>query len=240
MSIAARFQAALRDVHSPDPDVDELLPVRQSVACSRVLGVDGAGVSLAGSDGQRIPLGASSDMAGCAERLQFTAGEGPCATAQELREPVFARLDDLRRRWSDFAELLVHETPYRGVVALPLQEAIAGLGAINLYFRDEDAVPRLDVFEAMAVGDLVTTELSEAAVWSTWSPSRGPAWMHSPSAERRAAVWRALGVVGLALEMEPATALELLRATARATGSTVDDVAADLLSGRLVPAGLLA
>ena len=64
--------------------------------------------------------------------------------------------------------------------------------------------------------------------------------MHSPSAERRAAVWRALGVVGLALQMEPATALELLRATARATGSTVDDVAADLLSGRLVPAGLLA
>jgi len=238
MSIAARFEVALRDVHSPGPDVPELLPVRLSVACSQVLGVDGAGVSLAGRDGERIPLGASSDVAGCAERLQFTAGEGPCATAQEAREPVFARMDDLRRRWSDFAELLVRETPYRGVIALPLQEAIAGLGAINLYFRDEDAVPRLDVFEAMAVGDLVTTELSEAAVWSTWSPSRGPAWMHSPSAERRAAVWRALGMVGLALGIEPATALELLRATARATGSTVDDVAADLLNGRLAAEAL--
>jgi hypothetical protein len=62
--------------------------------------------------------------------------------------------------------------------------------------------------------------------------------MHSPSAERRAAVWHALGVVGLALEVEPPTALELLRATARATDSTVDDVAADLLDGRLVPAAL--
>src|SRR5206468_12838672 len=119
-------------------------------------------------------------------------------------------------------ELLWHVPPYRAVDALPLQEANAGLGAIDLFFQDEAAVPRLDVFEAMAVGDLVTTELSEAAVWSTWSAARGPAWMHSPSAERRSAVWHALGAVGLALEVEPPTALELLRATARATDSTVD------------------
>src|SRR4051794_35042784 len=125
MSIAARFQAALRDVQTPGAEIPELLPARLSVACPEVLGVDGAGVSLAGPDGERIPLGASSEAAGRAERLQFTAGEGPCATAQQERQPVFARLDDLRRRWLDFAELLVRETPYRGVVALPLQEAIA-------------------------------------------------------------------------------------------------------------------
>jgi hypothetical protein len=174
MSIAARFEAALREAATTVPEIDELLPVRLSVACARVLGVDGAGISLAGKNGERVPLGANDEHAARAERLQFTAGEGPCATAQQAREPVFALLDDLRRRWLAFADLLVRETPYRAVVALPLREAIAGLGAIDLYFRDEGAVPELDVFEAMAVGDLVTTELSEAAVWSTWSPARGP------------------------------------------------------------------
>lgn len=240
MSIAARFQSALRDVRSPEPDAPELLPVRLSVACSRVLGVDGAGISLAGPDGERIPLGASSELAARAERLQFTAGDGPCATAQQAHEPVFALLDDMRRRWLPFADLLVRETPFRAVVALPLREAISGLGAIDLYFRDGDAVTRLDVFEAMAVGDLVTTELSEAAVWSTWSPARGPAWLHGPSAERRAGVWEALGAVCLALDLDTPAALDLLRATAWSAGSTVDDVAADLLTGRLDAAALRA
>jgi hypothetical protein len=203
-----------------------------------VLGVDGAGISLAGPDGERIPLGASSELAARAERLQFTAGEGPCATAQQAREPVFAVLDDLRRRWLAFADLLVRETPFRAVVALPLREAISGLGAIDLYFRDGAAVPELDVFEAMAVGDLVTTELSEAAVWSTWSPARGPAWLHGPSAERRAGVWEALGAVCLALDLDAPAALDLLRATAWSAGSTVDDVAADVLTGRLEASAL--
>lgn len=240
VSIAARFQSTLREVTSPDPDVPELLPVRLSVACSRVLGVDGAGISIAGPDGERIPLGASSELAARAERLQFTAGEGPCATSQQAREPVFAVLDDLRRRWLDFADLLERETPYRAVVALPLREAISGLGAIDLYFQDEGAVVELDVFEAMAVGELVTTELSEAAVWSTWSPAQGPPWLHGPSAERRAGVWEALGAVCIALDIDAVTALDLLRATAWAAGSTVDDVAADVLAGRLDPAAMRA
>jgi hypothetical protein len=240
VSIAARFEDALRDAGSEVPDEPELLPVRLSVACARVLGVDGAGISLAGEDGQRIPLGANSELAARTERLQFTAGEGPCATAQAAREPVFADLGELRRRWLSFAELLERETPYRGVVALPLHEAIAGLGAIDLYFEDDGALTALDVFEAMAVGELVATSLSEAAVWSEWPAERGPGWLHGPSAEQRAAVWEATGLVALALDLDAAPALDLLRDTARAGGRTVDDVAADLLAGTLQPDALRA
>lgn len=232
MTIAGRFEAELEAVDGPELGGPELLPVRLSLACTRVLGVDGAGISMS-SGGRRIPLGASSEAAMLAERLQFTAGDGPCMAAQRSREPVFAPLAELRRRWPAFADLLVERSPYRAVVALPLREAISGLGAIDLYFGRDEGVPELDVFEAMAVGDLVTSTLSETAVWSTWSPAQGPDWLHGPAARRRGEVWEAMGRVALALDGDALAALALLRARAYGAGRTVDDVAHDLLAGRL-------
>jgi len=210
----------------------ELLPVRLAMAVARMLRVEGAGLSLAGST-LRIPLGASSDAASVAERLQFTVGEGPCTTAQETQQPVFAVEEDLRRRWPVFSDLLLSTTPFRAVVALPLQPALAGAGALDLFFERPAAVAELDVFEAIAVGELVTSALGDAAVWSDWSPEEGPEWLHGPAPRRRAAVWEAMGKVGVDLEIDAAEALTLMRAHAYATGGSVDDVAADLLSGRL-------
>jgi hypothetical protein len=238
VTIAGRFEDALQDVADGPLSGPELLPERLSVAAARLLPVDGAGVSIAGPEGHRIPLGASSEDAARAERLQFTVGAGPCMTAQLSREPVFALMGDLRRRWPAFADLLAARTPYRAVVALPLREAIAGLGAMDLYFERDEDVPALDVFEALAIGDLVTSVLSETAVWSSWAPGRGPEWLHGPSARRRAAVWEAMGAVGLALEVDVRTALDLMRAAAYGRDRPVDDVAADLLAGRLAPGDL--
>nr|WP_218860292.1 GAF domain-containing protein [Petropleomorpha daqingensis] len=219
-------------------DGPELLPTRLARAIARMLPVDGAGISLSGPEGRRIPLGASSEAAATAERLQFTVGAGPCMTAQETREPVFAQYGDLRRRWPAFADLLQQRTPYCAVVGLPLREAISGLGAIDLYFSGEDSVPDLDVFEAMAVADLVTSALSETAVWSDWEPGRGPEWLHGPTAERRAKVWEAMGMIAIVLELDTAAALAVLRAAAYATDRTVDDIAEDVVEGALDPQDL--
>ena len=188
MTIAATFDHALAEVTGKGLEGPELLPVRLALACARTLPVDGAGISLVDGAQQRVPLGASSEAASVAERLQFTVGEGPCMTAQNSRLPVFAVEEDLRRRWPVFSDLLLGATPYRAVVALPLQPALAGAGAIDLYFERSDDVPKLEVFEALAVGELVTSALSDAAVWSTWSPSEGPAWLQGPVPRRRAAV----------------------------------------------------
>jgi hypothetical protein len=238
MTIAGRFEDALQDAADPRLSGPELLPERLTVAVTRMLRVDGAGLSMTGPEGRRIPLGASSDDASCAERLQFTVGAGPCMTAQGSREPVFALQGDLQRRWPAFADLLAERTPYRAVVALPLREAIAGMGAMDLYFERDEDVPGLDVFEAMAVGDLVTSVLSDTAVWSSWTPGRGPDWLHGPAARRRAAVWEAMGLVSLAMEVDAPTALDLLRAGAYGEDRPVDDVAADLVEGRLAPEDL--
>jgi hypothetical protein len=201
VTIAARFGAALEDATDPGLAGPELLPVRLARACARTLRVDDAGLSLVDAAQQRVPLGASSDIAEVAERLQFTVGAGPCMTAQETRQPVFAVEEDLRRRWPVFTELLVGSTPFRAVVALPLQPALSGAGAIDLYFRTSAEVLDLDVFEALAVGELVTSALSDAAVWSEWSPAEGPEWLQGPVPQRRAAVWEAMGKLSVDLEV---------------------------------------
>ena len=159
-------------------------------------------------------------------------------TAQETRQPVFAVEEDLLRRWPVFADLLLGGTPFRAVVALPLQPALAGDGAMDLFFTRADEVTELDVFEALAVGELVTSALSEAAVWSTWSPDERPGVAARPAPRRRAAVWEAMGLLGVDLELTAPAALALMRAHAYGSGRSVDDVAADLLAGRLHPAQL--
>jgi hypothetical protein len=234
-TVAQRFAAALTAEAGPDLPDPELLPVRLARAVVRVLPVDGAGISVLNDAAHRAPLGGSDDDASLTERLQFTVGAGPCLQAHESRRPVFVVEEDIRRRWPAFAEQLLVRTPYRGIVALPLRHGIAGLGAMDLFFRRPGDVPELDVFEALTVGDLVTAALAEAAVWSTWAPADGPDWLHSPPAERRAHVWRAMGLTSVALDVSCEQALGVLREEAYAAGRTVDDLAHDLLAGRLDP-----
>jgi hypothetical protein len=236
MSLAERFATAVAaEATADDRDDGHLLPARLARAAARLLEVDGAGLSVMVGPIGRLPLGASSPEAEHAERLQFTVGAGPCLLAHDSGQPVFAVDEDLRHRWPAFADLLLSATPFHGVVSLPLRWALAGVGAMDLFFRDPEEVSRLDVFDALAVGALVVSTLGDAAVWSTWSEAEGPAWMRSPPALRRIVVWTAVGRTSTALDVDSTHALALLRACAYAAGRSVDAVAADLVSGRLVP-----
>lgn len=228
MTIAGRFAAALSAAECPETAGPELLPVRLARAATTVLGVDGSGLSLLDASGQRTPLGADSGPAATAERLQFTVGIGPCLAAQQTGQPVLADGSELRRRWAPYADLLVGTTPYRAVVALPVRSVLDGTGAIDLYFRCSADLLRLDVFEGTAVAALVGAALDAAAEEPRSAGGPGPAWLRG-----RTNVWAAVGVVAMELELDAPLALSVLRARAYATGRTVDDLAADVLTGRL-------
>jgi hypothetical protein len=238
MSLAELFADALSAEASADA-VPELLPQRLARAVAKVLPADGAGISLRIEPDRQSPLGASDRDSDLAERLQFTTGAGPCLQASRTRQPVFVVEEDMQRRWPAFHDLLTVRTPYRGIVALPMRRGLEGAGAIDLYFREPADVAGLDVFAAVTVGDLVTASLAEAAVWSSWSETEGPGWLRSPAAEHRARVWQAMALVGVALEVEADEALAVLRGHAYAQGRTVDDLADDLVSGRLDPSQVL-
>ena len=96
----------------------------------------------------------------------------------------------------------------------------------------------MDVFTATAVGELVSAALSDATIWSTWTPGEDPGWLRGPAPRQRARVWEAMGRVCLELDVPSEEALAVLRRDAAAHGRSVDEVAAGLLAGNRAPADL--
>lgn len=238
MDIAIRFAEALEDRSDGRSDPD-LLAVRLARAAAAVLPVDGVGLSVHGERDVRTPLAASSPPAATAERLQFTAGSGPCLLAAQSGLPVFGTERQLALRWPVFHDLLVTATPLRSVLALSLPGRLRGLGGMDLYCADPDGATAVDALQARCVAELVSDHLADAADWSVWAPTEQPAWTDTPDARRRGRLWVAVGMLMLALEVPTADALALLRGYAYATGRTADDVAAELVERRLRPERLL-
>ncbi len=228
--VAIRFVEALDGDVGEDPD---LLPGRLARAAAAVLPVDGVGLSLHGERGLRTPLAASGEVAATAERLQFTAGSGPCLLVAESGFPVFGTEAILARRWPVFHDLLVTQTPVRSVLALSLPGRLRGVGAMDLYLTDPDGAITVDVFAARCVAELVADHLTGTADWSVWTSTGLPAWSDTPDARRRARLWMAVGMLSLALEVAAPDALAVLRGHAYAAGRTADDVATDLVERRL-------
>ena len=233
MDVTTRFAGALEGDVGACGDDPDLLAVRLARAAAAALPVDGVGLSVHGEPGHRTPLAASSELAATAERLQFTAGSGPCLLAAESGFPVFATEEILARRWPAFHDLLVSHTPLRSVLALSLRGRLKGLGGVDLYLAAPDGAITVDVFEARCVAELVSDHLGVAADWSVWTPTELPAWTDTPDARRRGRLWMAVGMLVLALDVPAPDALAVLRGYAYAAGRTADDVAIDLVERRL-------
>lgn len=236
MDVAEQFAHAVAAtaLELPGP---ELLPVRLARAAAAVLPVDGAGISLFFTSDRRLPLGASGEVFAVAERLQFTAGEGPCLSAHASGQTVAADEADIERRWPAFHDSLVGATPVRGIVSLPFGDELHGTGALDLYLvppRDVRAVP---LYDALTVTREVVSLFRRAG--RPADPEDGPAWLGAPSAERRALVWQAMGFLNAGLHVNSEDALALLRAHAYANGMEVDDLAARVLD-REIPLDRLA
>ena len=233
MRIAERFAAAYAGAGSGELAGPELLPVRMATACAQVLSVAGVGISMFGASDLRIPIGASDEDAAVAERLQFTTGEGPCLDAHELSLSVLATESLIEQRWPEFHFGLVTRTPFRAITALPLPFDLKDAGTVDLMFHSSADMAKLNITDADAVvGEVERILRTDSTVeFSLLGP--GPAWLSSPSANSRNAVFVAMGFLNIALEVSTSDALALLRGRAYAAGRTVDDIARDIIERRL-------
>lgn len=231
------FRAALAAASSDLPG-PELLPSRLARACAEVLPVDGAGISLFFVSGRRLPVGASDEVSGVAERLQFTVGEGPCLAAVASAQAVVADEAALEQQWPAYHADLVRQTAIRGVVALPLQGALRGFGALDLYLVPPNDVHGLALADVLVVTHEITRVFQDAVAAERDGSGSGPAWLDAPQAERRSLVWQAMGLLNAALHIDSPDALALLRAHAFAVETDVDSLAQALIDGSVETADL--
>jgi hypothetical protein len=232
--VAARFWEAFAD--TPSKDGVELLPSTLAQAGLTVIRADGIGLSAI-DDRFKVPLGASSESAAAAERLQFIIGDGPCLSALRGHTEVRASEDDLSRRWPAFYDELNQQTPYRSIASLPLKITTTLDGAIDFYFTHPTAAFDVDLGAATAIADEIVDALRATSTPSIPSTRTAgvllPGWLYSPSATDRLRTWIAAGMLMSTLRLSPPDALARLRAYAYAHQRDITDTTDAIIDGTL-------
>jgi hypothetical protein len=229
---AQRFVQELDQPPPPELRGPEMLAVRLTRACVAALPVDGAGLSIHDANGLRTPIGASDPLASMAERLQFTHGAGPCLRAHDDGVAIAFNEAMIARNWPDLHDALVGATPFRAVLSVPLLPPLGPLVVLDLYVREAQRLPDTDRDDVEDVTIALTRAMVTAALGAPVEEGRR-GWWDGPDALRRARVWQATGMVNVGLGLDAEDALDVLRAHAFATDRVVDDVADDLVAGRL-------
>jgi hypothetical protein len=194
------------------------------------LDVTGGGLSVMTPAGHRGTVCATDDVAAEIEELQFSLGEGPCVDAFH-RGPVL--IDDL----SDPSHLVSSPWPQftmqaaaagaRALFALPLQVGAIRIGAFDLY-RDtpgglaDDQLALALTFADAAAGSLLAQRDHALPIPPDF---RGSAF--------HAEVHQATGMISVHLAISLEDAFVRLRARAFAVGRSVNEVARDVVAGRL-------
>jgi hypothetical protein len=232
--VVARFEAALAGA-GPGGD-RRLLPDRLCQAVVDVLAVDGAAISVYLGADIAVPVGASNPDAAHAEAVQFTVREGPCLSAYTLRRPVaIPNLDEpdapVRTQWPTYTAELTRHTPYRAAFAYPLLVRQSAMGSLSVYRRLPG--PPGTVSDVTAIATAITAYLVESEAFAGLNRELEHPWINGPTSAARRQVWLAQGLTMKANRLNPAQALDLLRAQAYTAGRLLDAVADDIATGRV-------
>ncbi|MFL1377806.1 ANTAR domain-containing protein [Nocardiopsis protaetiae] len=200
---------------------------------THLLPVDGVSISLVDGARTRETLYASDGLSDRIQRLQCSLGEGPSFEAYEARRPVL--ISDLAAhrgaRWPVFAGE-VGAYPVGAIFAFPLQRGAIGIGGLDLYRSEPGWLSAEEVATALRIVDIATLALLALRMDSL----HGERVVSLP--REHAQVHQATGMLIAGLGVTAEQALAKLRAHAFSVGRMVDEVADDLVAGRLVPADI--
>ena len=218
----------------------ELVPPGPShhvaTACRQALGpvgVDGAGVALVTQRGHRATVHASDTVAERIEEAQFALGEGPCVDAAASGSPVL--VDDLdevspavRQRWPAFLDAIA-QVGARAVFAFPLRIGAINFGAVDMYRRTPGPLSKGQLKAALLTADTLALLMLDLTTADQLDRKDGG----PPSGRLHAEVHQASGMVKVQLGTTIENGLAQLRAVAFAQERPIDEVASDVVTGRL-------
>jgi hypothetical protein len=204
---------------------------RVCVAATRVLSLNGAGLSLMVDGELRGTAGATGPGIEVIQELQLALGQGPCVDAWLSGEPVTESdlADPSLLRWPAFAQAAVAEG-VRAVFAFPLRVGAIRIGVLALY-RDGDGGLSADEF----ADGLVLAEVAVQLILGLQAGA-GPDALHallSTQPTHWAEVHQATGMISAQLGVSLDEAFVRLRAASFAENRQLREVAGDVVARRL-------
>jgi GAF domain-containing protein len=195
------------------------------VAAQR-LSASGTGISVLTDDGVRGVCAASDPLSERIEELQFVLGEGPCVDAFDSRRPVLVPdlADDATARWPMYGPA-AQEGGVRAVFAFPLQVGAARLGVLDVFRTDVGALSDDQFADALTFADITVAALLDG--------QEAAADGLADAVDHRAELFQAQGMVMVQIGGTITDAMARMRAYGYAEGRGLDDIARDVVAGRL-------
>jgi hypothetical protein len=210
----------------------ERLIQRLCQRCVTSLGVQGVGMYVSAGAGRQSTVAATDATSAKLEELQVLFGEGPCVDALAQGVPVLVadlKTAPLAQRWPAFTPSAL-EAGVRAAFAFPLAIGAIRIGAMDLYRDRTGPLESADLREAGIFADAavrVILDLQRQHVDGVFPDELAPHWSSS------AAVHQATGMAMVQLGTDVVSAFAALRARAYGTDRSVQDVARDIVEGRL-------
>lgn len=228
----ARLSAAfvkLTDTLIGDYDVVEVLHWLVE-ECASMLDTQAGGVLLVDPDGSLQLVASTSEEAQLVEIFQLAAGEGPCLDCFQSGEPVtVADLATEANRWPQFSREAL-KLGFKSVHATPLRLRGQTIGTMNLFSVHVGALVAEDVAVARALANVATIGILQDR---TLRSSRMPIEQLQHALDSRIVIEQAKGVIAAKTGMNMQQAFTALRSTARNHNLHLQQVAADVVAGRL-------
>jgi GAF domain-containing protein len=229
-ALLARTFVELSDTLVEEFDVVDLLTLLAD-RCVAVLGVDAAGIMLAGAGGELRVMASSSDAMRVLELFEVQAQEGPCLDCFRTGEPVVNEvLVAGSGRWPRFSTEAV-EAGFQSVQALPLRLRGTIIGALNLFHRGRAELEQADVEVAQAFADIATIAILQhrAGLQGQVLNEQLQTALNS-----RVVIEQAKGVIAERDGLDMEEAFRALRAHARRRNLVLVDVARSVIDGELL------
>lgn len=214
--LLARFATAVAEAPGT-----RSLTWRLCEAARRVLGADGASMTMDLGPGNRVTLCATDDVAGRLEDLHDVLGEGPALEAYRSGGPVTLTVGSRAAGWSAFEAAVARQTGAVVVVAVPMRLDSTVLGVLLLHRAGVGTLAEPPEHVELLADALAAALLSDYA--GTRDVGPGTPW------SSRAEIHQATGMVVAQLRVGVGDALAILRAHAFALDRPLADVARAVL-----------
>ena len=204
---------------------------RLCTAAARAVPASGVGVSVMSEEGMRGVAAVSDPASETLEELQFSLGEGPCIDAFASRRAVLE--PDLGNgasaRWLAYAPA-ARAQGVGAVFAFPLQVGAARLGVMDIYRHTPGPLSHESLAQALTFAEVAVETLLDAQSHAVLGQA---AEGLDDALESQYVIYQAQGMTMVDLRVPLADALARLRAHAYAQDRPLQEIARDIVAGRL-------